>query len=275
MDGSTKPGNPDRGWNDPPMFNFSAKAEPSPRSNVLNKRVAPPQQPPRSGSNNSSPLNARMASAKYTSTDVSAPPMTTPPMGGPPAGHSSTSTTTGLSSDSIAGKDDDTSLDVVERIKSVLNECENKLQKRIFDDISKRLVILSDRWSNGNLSNPVKIRMSKLSNALVDYQYDEAFKIHLALMVDHVTEVSQWMVGIKRLIHEAKTIRPKLAEDPRVEAKESLIEDGTHSVQLFDTKTLKSPQHVKKAEEITQEKLESDDTSNSKTLDTTTEQVNS
>ena len=39
-----------------------------------------------------------------------------------------------------------------------------------------------------------------LSSELSSHQWDAADDIHRSLMVDHVTEVSQWMVGVKRLI---------------------------------------------------------------------------
>ena len=36
--------------------------------------------------------------------------------------------------------------------------------------------------------------------ALEDGNHSLADEIHVALMVDHVSEVSKWMVGVKRLI---------------------------------------------------------------------------
>lgn len=47
---------------------------------------------------------------------------------------------------------------------------------------------------------PVKKRMALLVQELSSHQWDAADDIHRSLMVDHVTEVSQWMVGVKRLI---------------------------------------------------------------------------
>lgn len=45
-------GNANRGWNDPPMFNYGANQDgPAPAKRALNKRVAFPV----SGNNNSSP----------------------------------------------------------------------------------------------------------------------------------------------------------------------------------------------------------------------------
>lgn len=40
-------------------------------------------------------------------------------------------------------------------------------------------------------------------------KWDAADDIHRSLMVDHVTEVSQWMVGVKRLIAEARNLQPE------------------------------------------------------------------
>jgi hypothetical protein len=45
-----------------------------------------------------------------------------------------------------------------------------------------------------------------LSSELLHHQWDAADDIHRSLMVDHVTEVSQWMVGVKRLIAEKKSL---------------------------------------------------------------------
>lgn len=45
-----------------------------------------------------------------------------------------------------------------------------------------------------------------LSSELSNHQWDAADDIHRSLMVDHVTEVSQWMVGVKRLIAEKRSL---------------------------------------------------------------------
>lgn len=45
-------------------------------------------------------------------------------------------------------------------------------------------------------------------------------------MVDHVTEVSQWMVGIKRLIAETRKLSPELLEP----LKKAEVEASTESV---------------------------------------------
>lgn len=45
-----------------------------------------------------------------------------------------------------------------------------------------------------------------LSSELSGHQWEAADDIHRSLMVDHVTEVSQWMVGVKRLIAEKRNL---------------------------------------------------------------------
>lgn len=54
-----------------------------------------------------------------------------------------------------------------------------------------------------------------LVSELQSGHWDTADKIHLSLMVDHVTEVSHWMVGVKRLIAETRKLSPELLEPLR------------------------------------------------------------
>lgn len=54
--------------------------------------------------------------------------------------------------------------------------------------------------------------MDALSLDLQSGRWDSADEIHRSLMVDHVTEVSQWMVGVKRLIAETRNLSPELLE---------------------------------------------------------------
>lgn len=44
---------------------------------------------------------------------------------------------------------------------------------------------------------------------LKSHNWDAADDIHRSLMVDHVNEVSQWMVGVKRLIAETRNLQPE------------------------------------------------------------------
>ncbi|KAF7235488.1 Steroid receptor RNA activator 1, partial [Varanus komodoensis] len=88
--------------------------------------------------------------------------------------------------------------------------------KQVCDEISKRLAMLQQMWVQGNLSAPVRRGMGILTQELEAQRWESADEIHRSLMVDHVAEVSQWMVGIKRLIAEAKDLHAGdlPAEDP-------------------------------------------------------------
>ncbi|ESO07158.1 hypothetical protein HELRODRAFT_76381, partial [Helobdella robusta] len=77
-------------------------------------------------------------------------------------------------------------------------------KKRTIDDMQKKLNIFSDMWKNGKISYPVKSSMAKLATAIHRRKHAVAHEIHLALMIDHVSEVSRWLVGVKRLIQEVE-----------------------------------------------------------------------
>ncbi|NXA78723.1 SRA1 protein, partial [Thryothorus ludovicianus] len=79
-------------------------------------------------------------------------------------------------------------------------------QKQVCNDIGRRLTVLEDAWAQGKLSAPVRKRMSLLVQELQQQRWDAADEIHRSLMVDHVNEVSQWMVGVKRLIAEMRQL---------------------------------------------------------------------
>uniref|UniRef100_A0ACB8EBF3 Steroid receptor RNA activator 1 n=2 Tax=Sphaerodactylus townsendi TaxID=933632 RepID=A0ACB8EBF3_9SAUR len=48
--------------------------------------------------------------------------------------------------------------------------------------------------------------MRILTEELKCQHWDAADEIHRSLMVDHINEVNQWMVGIKRLIAETRKL---------------------------------------------------------------------
>ncbi|NXG58127.1 SRA1 protein, partial [Hemiprocne comata] len=87
-----------------------------------------------------------------------------------------------------------------------LDTCRPTVQKQVCDDIGRRLTVLGDVWAQGKLSAPVRKRMSLLVQELQQQHWDTADEIHRSLMVDHVNEVSQWLVGVKRLIAETRSL---------------------------------------------------------------------
>ncbi|XP_023791924.1 steroid receptor RNA activator 1 [Cyanistes caeruleus] len=95
---------------------------------------------------------------------------------------------------------------VLAPLRAALDACRATVQKQVCNDIGRRLTVLEDAWAQGKLSAPVRKRMSLLVQELQQQHWDAADEIHRSLMVDHVNEVSQWMVGVKRLIAETRQL---------------------------------------------------------------------
>ncbi|XP_071402472.1 steroid receptor RNA activator 1 [Centroberyx affinis] len=202
-----KPGNQERGWNDPPQFSYGLQTARGPRKSLLTRRAppagpgAPPPAPP-----SSSPLAPPPCGTAPPPAHRAPPPcMATPP---PSLGTAAYQRDPG-SSQSESEPD-------VEGVVSVLNwalsGCRQAVPAQVCDDVAKRLRLLEVSWRSGRLSLPVRRRMHNLTLELKSGQWDSADEIHRSLMVDHVTEVSQWMVGVKRLIAEARNLSPELLE---------------------------------------------------------------
>ncbi|NWX85613.1 SRA1 protein, partial [Nothoprocta ornata] len=91
-------------------------------------------------------------------------------------------------------------------LHKALDACRPTVQKQVCEDIGRRLTVLGDMWAQGKLSAPVRKRMNLLVQELQQCSWDTADEIHRSLMVDHVNEVSQWLVGVKRLIAEMRNL---------------------------------------------------------------------
>ncbi|XP_019621589.1 PREDICTED: steroid receptor RNA activator 1-like [Branchiostoma belcheri] len=266
---ATRPGNPDRGWNDPPMFMYDAqnKAQESPRRALPTKRVAFPQGAP------PQPANAPIAPPAIPPTGevpIRAPPklstsppdsiLFTPPDGTVPSGsptgpvlmppvtdtalppppslgptlpvvvngpllfNPNSPQVLGTSSDSAktapdkaeemikerASHDDkDLCRRSVESLRNTLHAVSDLgVEQRVCDEVGRKLMMLENMWTAGKLSRPVQVYTDVLATALSDRDCDLAHDMHLKLMLDHVSEVRQWMVGVKRLIQEARNLPP-------------------------------------------------------------------
>ncbi|KAH0618084.1 hypothetical protein JD844_017064 [Phrynosoma platyrhinos] len=121
--------------------------------------------------------------------------------------------------------------DVLSPLNEALDDCRKTVRKQVCDDIGKRLVILQQMWEQGKLSAPVRKGMGILTQEFKSQRWDAADEIHRSLMVDHVTEVSQWMVGIKRLIAETRNLP---TEDLTTEDYEQKVETSLKPVYQED-----------------------------------------
>ncbi|NXD15260.1 SRA1 protein, partial [Nothocercus nigrocapillus] len=107
-------------------------------------------------------------------------------------------------------------------LREALDACRPTVQKQVCEDIGRRLTVLGDMWAQGKLSAPVRKRMSLLVQELERRSWDAADEIHRSLMVDHVNEVSQWLVGVKRLIAEIRNLPTGEHAEPRDDKTESV-----------------------------------------------------
>ncbi|KAK9537060.1 hypothetical protein VZT92_006797 [Zoarces viviparus] len=196
-----KPGNQERGWNDPPQFSYGLQTSRGPQRNVLNKRAAPPAgagAPPMAPPSSNPLAPPPLHSARPPLGCVATPPPPLGPMRSQRDGNQSES------EPDVEG--------VVLVLNLALDTCRATVKDQVCSDVAKRLRLLEDSWRSGRLSLPVRRRMDTLSLELEAGHWDSADEIHRSLMVDHVTEVSQWIVGVKRLIAETRKLNPELLE---------------------------------------------------------------
>ncbi|KAK2186601.1 hypothetical protein NP493_195g07015 [Ridgeia piscesae] len=246
----TKPGNHERGWNDPPVFLAShplskpPQVAPPRRNPLLTKRVAHPDlcqtsptqanftssnsnvtpQAPAVGNIVLLPPAGSTAVPKFTAPiivpamtpsdpDAAASPGMTPTITVATNPINNTLVSTAEDEDGTPDFDNDDQLlnFVSSRLWRVLKDCATNMQPRVTQEVSKKLDVLFEMWHSGQISYPVKSTMAKLATALHRRRCDQAHQLHLALMMDYVSEVAAWMVGIKRLIQEARHVDPPLS----------------------------------------------------------------
>ncbi|OWF52919.1 steroid receptor RNA activator 1-like [Mizuhopecten yessoensis] len=254
-----RPGNPDRGWNDPPIFNYTPKTSghASPRGTKLNKRIAytggavntqlntagsgtllnPASGPPISPVQLLPPIQLLPPT---TNTAPSAPvPLVIPMMG------SVTPLNTGIESNNKSTTIDSQSTDladileysnissddelfdkVKQKLDSEFERCLPRLQGRAAEDIKKKLQILKENWKDKKLSKDVQVRIWEILQALENKEYDKAWESHLSLMVDYTAEVGQWLVAVKRIIHENREMRKEEESSVKQETDKDLKSDS-------------------------------------------------
>uniref|UniRef100_A0A8D0HEA9 Steroid receptor RNA activator 1 n=1 Tax=Sphenodon punctatus TaxID=8508 RepID=A0A8D0HEA9_SPHPU len=205
-----KPGNKERGWNDPPQFSYGLQTQGGGQKRTLLTR-RPPALPP----------EAPQAPVPESAIPPVGPPGFPPKsVGPPPLGPANsalrTDTVKPLSIEAEEEREA-TAEDVLAPLNEALGACKEAVPKQVFDDISRRLAVLQQMWGQGKLSAPVRKRMNILVQELQRQHWEAADEIHRSLMVDHVNEVSQWMVGVKRLIAETRNLS---VEEPAADSEE-------------------------------------------------------
>lgn len=195
-----KPGNQERGWNDPPQFSYGLQTKRGPHRNLLNRRAPPP-------GSGAPPLT--LPSSALTPPTTSIAPLLIPvaPPSGPAVASPPGPGLISAQTDSVQSEPE------VEEVMSVLEgaleacRCSGS-RVQVCNDMGKRLKVLEENWKTDRLSSTVKRQMKSLCSDLKSGLWDSADELHRSLMVDHVTEVSQWMVGVKRLIAETRNLSP-------------------------------------------------------------------
>jgi len=79
-------------------------------------------------------------------------------------------------------------------------KCSCQLTNKLSDDISKKLQTFENAWRSGKLSSNTKSKMAQLATALKSNNILMADQIHKRLIHEHSTEVTSWIIGIKKLI---------------------------------------------------------------------------
>ncbi|XP_051018984.1 steroid receptor RNA activator 1 isoform X3 [Acomys russatus] len=150
-----KPGNKERGWNDPPQFSYGLQTQTGgPKRTPLTKRVAAPQ--------DGSPRAPTSETSGPPPVDHPPPPNRAsgpPPMGSFPASGVEPPNSPAIESEALVE-------DVLRPLEQALEDCRGHTKKQVYDDISRRLALLQQQWAAGKLSTPVKKRMALLVQAL-------------------------------------------------------------------------------------------------------------
>ncbi|CAL1572518.1 unnamed protein product [Knipowitschia caucasica] len=204
-----KPGNQERGWNDPPQLSYGLQTRGAKTSRLYQRERptgpgTPPMTPP------TSTLAPPLSAVAPPISPLAPPPCSPvpPPIGSrvaPPTASGPIRAHNGF----VQSEPEPEVEEVMSVLRAALEACRENVSSQLCVEIEKRLKLLLQCWTSGRLSSGVKRRMKSLSSDLVASRWDSADEAHRSLMVDHVTEVGQWMVGIKRLIAETRKLSPE------------------------------------------------------------------
>ncbi|XP_065058232.1 uncharacterized protein LOC135686015 [Rhopilema esculentum] len=89
---------------------------------------------------------------------------------------------------------------IMDQLQFALDKCSVKLEKRLYDDVKRKLDVLGQQWTSEKFSQDIINRIVSMTEAISNGNYVEANRVQQSLIVDYSSEVSQWMVGIKKII---------------------------------------------------------------------------
>uniref|UniRef100_A0A1B6GMY2 SRA1/Sec31 domain-containing protein n=1 Tax=Cuerna arida TaxID=1464854 RepID=A0A1B6GMY2_9HEMI len=193
----------DPGWNDPPLFSYECQTTQSRSSkprNFLNKRVAFPlhASPPL----NHIPVDPTAPLPLCNKSTLPPPPSALiPPLAELPH-------TEGMKTADVFNQS--------EALQTVLNNLTDVLNSKLDcqykdkTDIQRRLDIMKKMWIDDKLCQNIQQKLVELSEALKENDTERADELQKGLMVDHAPVCSQWMSGVRHLIHRKE---PQLTED--------------------------------------------------------------
>lgn len=190
---NTRPGNHDRAWNDPPLFDYNTTPGGTGKSSggttKLNKRIGFPP--------SSQPTN-----------DTSKPPSNPslpPPALPPPAGAAAAAKESKSSDESKEASISTTDVkleDVIRKLETSLIAAEEsgRIDAKKASEIRKRIGMLEDKWSRNQLNEKLHHGMFRLTACIAEDNFDEAEKIQRSLNVDYPNLCTPWMIAIRQLI---------------------------------------------------------------------------
>jgi len=209
---TVKPGNHDRGWNDPPVFNVEMNTRGKAVPTKLNKRVAFPLSsggPVGNGMGIGGGIDMSEGNKIFPVTnDIPPPPSIVPanfvfnPSPTLPetncnfdyGNHMEPQTQT-------QNESKDLNLDVTkESVMSTLTVTFESvaLEPKAKEEIKKRLDIFESSWDT--FTDEIKHKIGRLCQCLEEKNYKAAEQLQMSLGSDYVTQCSPWIMAVKNII---------------------------------------------------------------------------
>ncbi|XP_059612759.1 steroid receptor RNA activator 1-like [Phlebotomus argentipes] len=219
----------DPGWNDPPKMGYEEQAKPSPNRSKLNltKRVAFPIGGPGGGGAGQKvelapsglPMPFARVSSKAEPSGIIPPSSSSSDIKPPPTMGDNPASGSVQVIHAVQGTAQEAISD--EKMREILRDFERfskKIEdKKVEEEVSRRLDILGVQSRKNELSEAVKSRLVKICEALKEENYTEASQIHRSLMVDFHSTCCSWGSSLRNIILAAQPqdeIQDKHQEEP-------------------------------------------------------------